>query len=183
MQSTIAIVEPQWLVAVGLQQCLQAMLPSAEVIVYDDVEQCVREIKRTDGQRPFFVHFFVDAQLLQQYRDFFLAQPQITIALTKNEIQVSGFYSLDISAPKKQLLSELQNLHADPHRHTVGSLLSKREVEVLKCVAQGMLNKQIADSLCMSINTVITHRQHIAQKTNLRSAAQLTMFAALNGYL
>lgn len=59
--------------------------------------------------------------------------------------------------------------------------LSEREREVIVAVVQGMQNKEIADHLCISINTVITHRRNIARKLQIHSAAGLTIYAIVNG--
>lgn len=61
------------------------------------------------------------------------------------------------------------------------SELSDREREILVCVAKGMINKEIADSLNISINTVITHRRNITRKIGIRSIPGLTVYAILNG--
>ena len=59
--------------------------------------------------------------------------------------------------------------------------LSDREKDVVVGVVQGMQNKEIADHLCISINTVITHRRNIARKLQIHSPAGLTIYAILNG--
>ncbi len=61
-----------------------------------------------------------------------------------------------------------------------GETLSSREKEILVCVAKGLLNKEIADQLNLSIYTVITHRKNITRKTGIRSVAGLTVYALLN---
>lgn len=58
--------------------------------------------------------------------------------------------------------------------------LGEREKEVIVALVQGMSNKQIADHLCISTNTVITHRRNIARKLQIHSAAGLTIYAIVN---
>ena len=62
-----------------------------------------------------------------------------------------------------------------------GELLSDRERDVIIGVVQGLLNKEIADRLCISVNTVITHRRNIARKLQIHSPAGLTIYAIVNG--
>ena len=62
-----------------------------------------------------------------------------------------------------------------------GGSLSEREQEVLVQVAKGLSNKEIADALCLSTHTVITHRKNIAAKLNIHSTAGLTIYAIANG--
>ncbi len=58
--------------------------------------------------------------------------------------------------------------------------LSDRERDVIIAVVQGMTNKEIADHLYISINTVITHRRNIARKLQIHSPAGLTIYAIVN---
>ncbi len=58
--------------------------------------------------------------------------------------------------------------------------LSDRERDVIIAVVQGMTNKEIADHLFISINTVITHRRNIARKLQIHSPAGLTIYAIVN---
>ncbi len=59
--------------------------------------------------------------------------------------------------------------------------LSDRERDVIIGVVQGLQNKEIADHLCISVNTVITHRRNIARKLQIHSPAGLTIYAIVNG--
>ena len=59
--------------------------------------------------------------------------------------------------------------------------LSDREKDVIIALVQGMSNKEIADHLCISTNTVITHRRNIARKLQIHSPAGLTIYAIVNG--
>ena len=58
--------------------------------------------------------------------------------------------------------------------------LSKREKDVVICIVQGMSNKEVADHLFISVNTVITHRRNIARKLQIHSPAGLTIYAIVN---
>ena len=58
--------------------------------------------------------------------------------------------------------------------------LSDRERDVLVQVVRGLSNKEIADVLCISTHTVITHRKNIARKLNIHSTAGLTIYAIVN---
>ena len=61
--------------------------------------------------------------------------------------------------------------------------LSAREKEILVSVAQGLLNKEIADKHNISINTVITHRKNITRKTGIKTVPGLTVYAILNNLI
>ena len=61
--------------------------------------------------------------------------------------------------------------------------LTERETNVLKQLAEGMSNKEIADKLTISINTVITHRKNISQKTGIKSVSGLTIYAVVQNLI
>jgi DNA-binding CsgD family transcriptional regulator len=61
--------------------------------------------------------------------------------------------------------------------------LTERETDVLKWLAKGLSNKEIADKLNVSIHTVNTHRKNIMDKTSIRSLAGLTVYAVSKGII
>ena len=61
--------------------------------------------------------------------------------------------------------------------------LSDREKDVVVSLVQGMSNKEIAEHLFISTNTVITHRRNIARKLQIHSPAGLTIYAIVNNLI
>lgn len=61
--------------------------------------------------------------------------------------------------------------------------LSERETDVLKLLALGLSNKEIADKLSLSIHTINTHRKNIMDKIGVRSVAGLTIYAVSKGVI
>lgn len=59
--------------------------------------------------------------------------------------------------------------------------LSQREREVLKLIAEGYKNKEIAEDLCISLKTVEKHRANLMKKLDLHNAAALTVYAMQKG--
>jgi DNA-binding NarL/FixJ family response regulator len=59
--------------------------------------------------------------------------------------------------------------------------LTPREVEVLRLIAQGYTNRQIADLLTLSVRTVESHRARVMDKLNLRSRVELVRYAVKEG--
>jgi DNA-binding NarL/FixJ family response regulator len=54
---------------------------------------------------------------------------------------------------------------------------------VLSLIAQGFINKEIADKLNISQTTVVTHRQNITYKLGIKSVSALTIYAVMHGYV
>lgn len=61
--------------------------------------------------------------------------------------------------------------------------LSERERDIVRAVARGMSNKEVADLLSISTHTVTTHRRNIAAKLEIRNPAGLTIYAIVNGLI
>ena len=61
--------------------------------------------------------------------------------------------------------------------------LGEREKDVIVALVQGMSNKEIAEHLCISVNTVLTHRRNIARKLQIHSPAGLTIYAIVNNLI
>jgi regulator of cell morphogenesis and NO signaling len=59
-------------------------------------------------------------------------------------------------------------------------VLSDREKDVVRCAVRGMTNKETAEKLFISVNTVLTHRKNISRKLNIHSISGLTIYAIVN---
>jgi len=64
---------------------------------------------------------------------------------------------------------------------SVLDLLTSREIEILKLIAEGHKNKDIADHLCISSKTVEKHRSNLMEKLDIRNTAALTAYAIEKG--
>jgi len=87
-----------------------------------------------------------------------------------------------ISDSPETIVSTLQKIVAEesnPEQSFSQDILTERETDVLKHLAKGLANKEIADKLNISTNTVITHRKNISQKTGIKSVSGLTIFAVV----
>lgn len=61
--------------------------------------------------------------------------------------------------------------------------LSQREIQVLTLVVSGIINKEIATRLNISLNTVLTHRKNITAKLGIKTVSGLTLYALMHGYI
>lgn len=82
----------------------------------------------------------------------------------------------------QKILSKLESVK-DHDEDRSGEVLSPREIDVLVLVAKGLMNKEISDTLNISVHTVITHRKNITRKTGIKSVSGLTVYALLNNLL
>jgi len=62
-------------------------------------------------------------------------------------------------------------------------ILTDREIEVMALIVQGLINKEIANRLNISLATVVTHRKNIMEKLGVKSVSALTIYAVMHGYV
>lgn len=199
----IAIIDQNTLEATGLKSIICDLTPMADVSTFASLNDLLREEEISDETVHFF-HFFVSSQELIAHADFFLQRPRQTIVLTSQPIsskQFEHFHTLNTSQLEHDLLKSIlmlfQHAHGKPlsnsprrEEHNImpvipqggrENALSSRETEVLALVVKGCINKEIADRLCISLPTVITHRKNICDKLHLRSVSSLTIYAVTHG--
>lgn len=63
------------------------------------------------------------------------------------------------------------------------SRLSRREREILGCLAEGLSSKQIADKFSLSENTVVNHRKNMLKKANAKNVAELVSYGIAKGLI
>ncbi len=85
--------------------------------------------------------------------------------------------------PAIEVLERRVALHAQQggKKEDINEGLSERELEILRCIVRGMTNKEVANQLYISINTVLTHRKNISRKLDIHSVSGLTIYAIVNG--
>lgn len=72
------------------------------------------------------------------------------------------------------------NCSNEPTEKDKLEILSDREKDIIKAVAKGLSNKEIADALFLSVHTVTTHRRNISNKLQIHTAAGLIIYAIAN---
>ncbi len=82
----------------------------------------------------------------------------------------------------KLLSAYLQRVRAGKDKKSYGGL-TNREREILKLIAEGHTNQEVADLLVISVATVQTHRAHIMAKLGLHSRTELIKYAIRQGYI
>ena len=190
-QMKIAIVDANILATIGLKQILHTVMPMAQI----DTFGTFAELK---AQTPdSYAHFFTATPIVLQHMDFFSALRHKTIVLSTSastSSQLTSFHCLCINQSEEKFVKDLLTLEQNAHAHgrnlpphslpkTDEPLLSQREVEVLSHIAYGKTNKEIAEELCISMATVVSHRKNIMDKLNIRNLSSLTIYAVMHGYV
>ena len=84
-------------------------------------------------------------------------------------------------APEENLRQQIDEVMSRLEIKGTRATLSDRERQVVRLVALGHINKEIAEMLGISFNTVLTHRKNISTKLGLRSPGALSVYAVMNG--
>ncbi len=113
---------------------------------------------------------------------YMLKEAADTELITALHVIKSGQFYLSPTAQSVVVGDYLQRVRTGEERDSYSSL-TEREREILKLVAEGNTNNQIAERLIISPKTVDTHRTHIMDKLNLHSRAELVKYAMRRGLL
>lgn len=90
------------------------------------------------------------------------------------------YVSPGLAVQSMQNWARLRRGEADPQ---LSESLTNREREILKLIAEGKSNKEIADLLCISVRTVERHRANMMTKLNVRKTAELVQYALRRHYI
>ena len=191
-QPKCAIIDANMLATIGLRQILGDVMPILQVDVFGTMSQLLAHHPEE------YVHFFAAQDVVVGNMSFFAQHRVRTIVLTTqtdSSTWLTGFHSICTNQDEKMLVRNI--LQLEQHAHGQGRnlpplpqvssdkqrTLSDREVEVLSLIARGYINKEIADMLCISLTTVISHRKNIMDKLGIRSVSGLTIYAVMHGYV
>ena len=190
-RKTVALIVPSEIMERGLESILEGShVFSVEEIFHDYSKMVETRLRSLDPDVVIIDPLVLDFSNRKNGRNM-LADvcDSIVIALDSSAIpddvlrQYDG--SVSIFDKSDTIIRKLQSAMDSKQTEPVsdGGELSAREKEILVCVAKGMLNKEIADKLNLSIYTVITHRKNITRKTGIKTVAGLTVYALLNGLI
>jgi len=180
-----AIIDSNTLMCIGLQQILTEMLPMVETEVYSSFQ----ELESRVSDQSLLLHYFVSSRIYFEHTAFFRQNTKKSIILVNGDMQINGMHTLNVCQSEANLVHDILMLRSmgkgpavsempgKPHEQ----LLSSREVEVAILLCKGLINKEIADRLDISITTVITHRKNIMEKLHARSLADIIIYSVMNG--
>ncbi|MGM9799038.1 MAG: response regulator transcription factor [Parabacteroides sp.] len=178
----IALILRDTLQSCGLQSLLVDYFQPVEISPFPTLDAL-----QANGLESFD-YYFTDAEQFTEGADYFLPRRSKTIIIVNHGIAAHSSNALQCLATDlapEQLIEQLQQIfEAVPQQELEGNKeLSSREIDVLQLVAKGITNKEIADRLNISLNTVLTHRKNITTKLGIKTVSGLTFYAIMNGFL
>ena len=184
---------------IGLKSLLEDIIPFADILIFHDTRQLHSHTPAT----PFF-HYFITSAAYNEDASFYNENRNKVILLADNTTSLNEhtnqFLKLDMLLPHEEILKQIIQIQQQAHhgytnyprqlaetlnneKQRVQETLSPREIEVIRLLTKGFINKEIAQQLNISINTVITHRKNIMQKLHSQSLSKLVIYAVTHGYV
>ncbi len=172
------IIAKDTLRALGMKYLLESMFDMKSAVFND----------YADGKLPDDVDRYdlivVDEALCLSNLDYLIPKKNRTVILADHDMAGHSWQYVNSNADENTIIESLASIIKKLKRVNSGQDgLSAREIDVLKLVATGLTNKEIADRLNISINTVLSHRKNISAKLGIKSVSGLSVYAMMNGYI
>ena len=189
MSNRVIICETSEIISIGLAEIIDGMAKFDVVSRLDSPEHLSEKIVATDANL-----LVINPALLGFHNREFLSQlvkehPQLIIvalatSCLDHSILTPYHGVIEINDTRSKVISKMNVFaQSEATKNADDVELSKRETDVLVAVAKGMMNKEIADQMNISIHTVISHRKNITRKTGIKSVSGLTVYALLNNLI
>ena len=168
----IIIYHKTYLVAKGIEALIKNHFIGQKILLSTDIEQVKTIVHSSDI-------LICDAATFRYLEKNSNSFPEKILVVDKEQ-SVDFQYFIKLDSPKKVIEDILEKFLPQKEDEET-SKLSEREKDIVRLVAKGLTNKEIADKLFLSIHTVTTHRKNISAKLGIRTISGLTTYAILNG--
>jgi len=176
----IAVIEPSQIIYEGLSNILMKFKKNFYLYRFNDLE----ELKNSVSKESFTVALINPTAIQNRLADILkltsnhprLLSTALVYSFFDNELRQKFDDTLSVTASLEQIRHKLGQISTASEKNQHDDL-SDREIEVLTQMVKGLANKEIADTLNISIHTVISHRKNITEKTGIKSLSGLTIYA------
>lgn len=180
----IAIVEPSVIIRNGVVSVLKRLNLDIDIVEISDMPQLQGLLEKHNPDVVIIDPTQIGMFSLQHIKEN-LSGSKKFIALQSNLADASALKGYDefislydsaeqIKAKVESVISKNEQDNSDKQE------LSQREKEIVSCIVKGLTNKQIAETLHLSVHTVMTHRRNISGKLQIHSSAGLAIYAIVN---
>ena len=189
MRNRVIICEASEIIANGLAEVIDSMAQFDVVARIESPEHLNEKITASDANLVIINPLLLGFQNKEFINQLGKEHPHLVIialATAYLDHSVLTPYSgvIEINDTRSKIISKMNEFAQSENTKKADDVeLSKREIDVLVAVAKGMMNKEIADQMNISIHTVISHRKNITRKTGIKSVSGLTVYALLNNLI
>lgn len=176
----IGILSANILVSNGLRELLYEYSSLSKVQLYSSFENLL------SGEEKHDILFVDDASYLIHAGKLSAKNIVVLVNQTPQKLDESPTPVLYTLCDEEEMIAQIGKLLSSISKETENNTkkeISDRERDVLVLVAKGYMNKEIADKLNISMNTVITHRKNITSKLGIKTISGLTIYAVINGMI
>ncbi|MBP6230188.1 MAG: response regulator transcription factor [Paludibacteraceae bacterium] len=187
----IAIIEPSTIVFAGLQSIIEKMQIAASIHHLTDLDAIAQKqstihpdiIIVNTAVFGFHKHLSIKS-ILKELSGI----PIIAFVSQYTDSQFSKQFDeiIDIYDSAQTISAKLRQViesESPDLSESETADLSDREREILIAIVRGLINKEIASTLNISIHTVMSHRKNITRKTGIKSVSGLTVYALFNNLI
>lgn len=183
----ILLIEPSYIIKEGLRSALGRFGLSFRIDEVDEVkENLVLTLEKFTPRIVFANHRALETKWAGN-RSAAVFDEVLLVGMYNEKVTLFEMARYDevlcIEENKQQIISSLQNILKKAgllSNESETENLSEREREVLRFVALGLTNNEIAERLFISTFTVMTHRKNITRKLGIKTVSGLTVYAILN---
>lgn len=158
---------------------LQMLISEGETVEFRSFPSVATFLEQADK----FDLYAIGIEAALQNIEYFIPKRSRTLVFSNGfSVEGDSFNVIHSDASMSEIRTKIEHfLKADAQKGE--DALTVREVEVLRELAKGKTQKEIADTLFISLSTVITHRKNISAKLGIRSISGLSLYAAMNGII
>lgn len=172
----VLIADSDRLRARGLEMILAAQ---------EGVEPCVVDDPREAGADQDLI--LTEPSMFMACPDYFMPRRNRVVVMVRGDMPCGDMRTLDVTGMDGDVEDRLLRLIAAGNPadddEAASESLSPREIDVLRLLSRGCINKEIADRLNISLNTVLSHRKNISAKLGIKTSPALAVYAMMNGYI
>lgn len=177
----IAVILPDTLQYLGVESVLDNYFPAMELTYY----ATFRELSRKPSKDSFDYFITDDATFLVNIDYFLPRRGKVIVLYSKGDAPSLPTHLISTLLPLEELIDHFERWFATDESSTTqvesAKGLSAREINVIQQIVKGHTNKEIADNLHISLNTVLSHRKNITAKLGIKTVSGLTFYAIMNG--
>jgi DNA-binding NarL/FixJ family response regulator len=181
----IIVAESSVIVRTGIVSVLEQLnLNHAGISEIDEIDQLKNLLVRQKYDiliiNPLLLGVFSLQQIKKESVNDSLKYVALQNSLIDNAVLRNYDEAISLYDSVEQIKEKICNLINQTEQTVNSGSLTTREKEIIVCVIKGMTNKQIADELCLSTHTIISHRRNITSKLEIHSTSGLTIYAIVN---
>lgn len=175
MLSRIVVIEPSYVLRQGVVALLRENFQ--DITVVEEESSSIVALLSSKGEDSLFL---ISIRLYQRNKELLGDLSKRMVFLTYKNMDIP--YINYLKTTEEEFVTTIETalgVRAEEQRDE-DDILTESERNVLRNIALGLSNKEIANKLFISVHTVATHRKNITRKLDIKSVSGLTVYAILH---